>query len=339
MAMIRKRGSQQWQAAIRKKGYPQQSKTFPTRAEAEAWAAVIESEMVRGVFVSRTIAEQTTLDDVLKQYETDVAPTHKGFSSERYRIRYLRGLPLAKRTIASLQPKDFADYRDRRLLTVMPATVERELTQLQQVIEHARREWGVSLPENPVRIVKRPRYNNERNRRLTMEEESILMKALNPSERNGDGTFSAGVQNIWLKPAVILALETAMRQGEIVSLRWRHVDLEKGTAYLPDTKNGKPRTVPLSQKARDTLEALPKSIDGRVFPITANALKLSWQRVIKRVNLGDLHFHDLRHEATSRLAKKVPNIIELAAITGHRDVNMLRRYYHVSAEELAKKIA
>ncbi|EQD71400.1 phage integrase family protein [mine drainage metagenome] len=123
-----------------------------------------------------------------------------------------------------------------------------------------------------------------------------------------------------------------------------NVDLKARTAYLSDTKNGESRTVPLSSRAAALLEVLQRGaeskggIDGRVFPITAQAVKLAWMRACKRAGLEDLHFHDLRHEATSRLAEKLPNLIELAAVTGHKDLRMLKRYYHLRATDLAKKL-
>jgi integrase len=130
-----------------------------------------------------------------------------------------------------------------------------------------------------------------------------------------------------------------MRRGELLALQWKHIDLVKRVAFLPMTKNGESRTVPLSRNAVAVLQGLPRSIDGVVFPITANAVKLAFVRAVNACKLVDLHFHDLRHTATSRLAEKLPNIIELSRVTGHKDVRMLSRYYHVTAEALALKIA
>ncbi len=145
-------------------------------------------------------------------------------------------------------------------------------------------------------------------------------------------------RNRWIKPLAHLALETAMRQGELLSLRWDNIDLQRRVAYLPETKNGSPRAVPLSSRAIEILQSLPRSLDGRVFPVTANALKLAWAHAVKRAGLDNLRFHDLRHEATSRLAERLPNVIELPAVTGHKDLRMLKRYYHPRAEDLAKKL-
>jgi integrase len=163
------------------------------------------------------------------------------------------------------------------------------------------------------------------------------MVELTPAERLSNGRWSKGIRNIWIKPLVLLALETAMRRGELLALRWGHIDLAKQTAYLPLTKNGFSRTVPLSRAAVKLLQALPRAIDGKVFPLTPNAVKQAWERARARAGLTDLHFHDLRHEATSRLAERL-NVLELASVTGHRDLRMLQRYTHLSPESLASKI-
>jgi integrase len=146
------------------------------------------------------------------------------------------------------------------------------------------------------------------------------------------------VRNPWVKPAVQLALETAMRRGELLSLQWQDIDVAKRVAHLHVTKNGCTRDVPLSLKACEVLAGLPRSIDGSVFPVTTEAFKQAFSRACLNAKIADLHFHDLRHEATSRLAQRLPNVIELAAVTGHYDLKMLQRYYHVSASDLARKI-
>jgi integrase len=130
-----------------------------------------------------------------------------------------------------------------------------------------------------------------------------------------------------------------MRRGEILGLRWECIDFTKRTAFLPLTKNGETRVVPLSTKAIETLQALPRSIDGRVLPINYAALETCFKRACDRAELSDLRIHDLRHTAATRLANKLPNILELSAVTGHKSLAMLKRYYHPNAELLAQKIA
>ena len=149
----------------------------------------------------------------------------------------------------------------------------------------------------------------------------------------------ADARNPFLLPAVILAIETAMRQGELISLNWKHINLKKRTAFLPDTKNGESRGVPLSTTAADILRSLPRSINDQVFPgVTGEAVKRAFIRACRRAHIEDFHFHDLRHEATSRLFEKGLNAIEVASITGHKTLQMLKRYTHLRTEDLVKKL-
>lgn len=338
MSVIRNRGDFQFQAIVRRRGYEEQSRTFTTKKEAQSWAINIESEMVRGVFVSRVEAERTMLCEVIERYIREVCPKHKGCYSETLRLRALARLPLGRRFMASLKPLDFARYRDTRLAIRKPATVQRELALFSAVIEVGRKEWGLNI-QNPISMISKPTVKNERDRRLSTHEEALLMAEFDKDTREANGQLAAGgVRNIWIKPLVLLALETAMRRGELLSLRWENLDLVKQVAFLPDTKNGDSRSVPLSKAALKVLQGLPRSIDGRVFATTADAVKKAFSRAVERAGLVDFHFHDTRHEATTRLGRKLPNIIELAKVTGHRDVNILKRYYNITAEELAFKI-
>ena len=183
------------------------------------------------------------------------------------------------------------------------------------------------MPENPVKRVRRPPSPKSRNRRLVADEAQRLVEAC------------ADARNPFLLPAVILAIETAMRQGELISLNWKHINLKKRTAFLPDTKNGESRGVPLSTTAADILRSLPRSINDQVFPgVTGEAVKRAFIRACRRAHIEDFHFHDLRHEATSRLFEKGLNAIEVASITGHKTLQMLKRYTHLRTEDLVKKL-
>jgi len=129
-----------------------------------------------------------------------------------------------------------------------------------------------------------------------------------------------------------------MRRGELLSIEWSDVDLDRRTIHLENTKNGSPRTVPLSTRALEICTTIPRDISGRVFPIHKQAVRGLWLRACKRANIENLHFHDLRHEATSRFFEKGLNVMEVAAITGHKDLRMLQRHTHLRAEDLAKKL-
>ncbi len=222
-------------------------------------------------------------------------------------------------------------------------------------INVARKEWGIHI-ENPVAIIRRPPSPKARERRLSDEERTWLIEELTPQGRYEDGTLSDRTRNPWIRPVVLFALETAMRLSEILSLHWENVSIKGKKATLPDTKNGSTRDVPLSSRALAVLIGLPQSLDGRVFPVTDNAVKLAFRRAVARAReryletcqaehkkpikdfLLDFHFHDLRHEATTMLAGYLNNVLELAAVTGHKDLRMLKRYYHPKAEDLAEKL-
>jgi len=326
MASIRRRGDK-WQARVVRKGFPDEVKTFSTRQDAERWARSVESEMDKGSYLDRSEAESTTLRDIIERYIADVCPSKRGGHDESIRLRATCRTNLAKLSMVALTPMKVAAFRDERLKKVKPSTVIRELAYLSSIINHARREWGINIT-NPVASVRKPPAPQGRDRILLPDERARLLAALAPTGR----------RNTWLLPATILSLETAMRRGELLSLRWTNIDLQNQTAFLPMTKNGTARTVPLSSAAVNLLRDLPHCIDGRVFPIEAAALHAAFKKACIRAGLVDFHWHDLRHTAITKMAIKLPNLIELAAVSGHQSLAMLKRYYHPSAASLAEKL-
>lgn len=357
MATFEQRESGWWQAKIRRKGHPAQSRSFARKVDAEAWARGIENEMDRGIFVSRAEAESTTLKEALERYQREVTPRKRGAAVEEYRIKALLALPLAARTLAGIRGAEAAKLRDTELARgLSPSTVMKTLALLSHLFETARKEWGIEV-DNPVKKISKPKVDNARQRRLSEEEERYLLAAL---DEPGDAVkvTEGDRRNEWTPKVARWAVETAMRQGEILALDWRHVDLDKRTAHLPETKNGTARTVPLSSAAVALIKGdgkVAKMRKGKVFPTTASAIKQSFSRAVARGRrnyvadceaagvepldglLVDLTFHDLRHEATSRLAERL-QMHELMRVTGHKDTRMLARYYHPRAEDLAKKL-
>lgn len=233
MANIRKLG-QSWQARIRRRGFPDETKSFPTKAEAERWARSIEGEMDRGEFVSRTEAEQTTFGQVIQRYMETITPKKRGHVEETIRLTATLRHRIAKLSMANLTPQAIADYRDDRLSTCKANTVIRDLAVLSSIINHARREWGFAL-QNPVEMIRKPTMPPGRDRVLSPSEETRLLHELAPTGR----------RNPIMQPLVIVAIETAMRRGELLSLQWEHVHLERRVIFLPLTKNGQSRYVPL----------------------------------------------------------------------------------------------
>ncbi|EMC9823747.1 tyrosine-type recombinase/integrase [Klebsiella aerogenes] len=356
MATIRKRGNYQWEAQIRKRGFPSQTKTFNTKVEAEAWAKMIESEMARGVWLSRSEAESTTLYEALTRYEKEIVPDKKGAVQDRSLVRILKGTQLAKNYMASIRSADVAKLRDEWLKIYAPATVLRRLALLSHVFNVSRKEWGMESLLNPVEAIRKPQPKNSRTRRLgalpVVSEKTGVTSGKEIA--NEIEHIIAATHSLVLPAIILLALETAMRRSEIAELRWRFIDLDRRVAHLPDTKNGNARDVPLSTKAITILSSLKehsKPAADKVFDMRADAITRAFDRAVKRAReryektnslcdesfLKDLRFHDLRHEATSRLAEIFP-MHELTKITGHKDPRMLMRYYHPKAEDLALKL-
>lgn len=329
MPTIRKRtgvdGKISYHVQIRKRGYPTQTATFSKLAAAEAWAKDIESEMQRGVFVPRSEAEKTLVSQALDRYELEVLPSKRGEKADKSRLKTLRDAFGVFR-MANLTSTQIAQFRDQRLKIVSPQSVIHEINLLNRVLKTATMDWGIALPSGlPTAQVRKPAKPRGRNRRVTPEEIEKILATSGSKE---------------LQAIVTLAVETAMRRSELAALEWENIDLKKRIAHLPKTKTDVPRDVPLSKAAVKALKELPVKMQGRVFSLQAESMSQAFERacMAHRANIADLHFHDLRHEATSRLFEKGLNVMEVAAITGHKTLEMLKRYTHLRAEDLAKKL-
>lgn len=328
MASIRNRNGV-WQARVIRKGFAPVTKSFTTRHEAERWARQIETQIDQGRFVSAVEAERTTFGELIGRYMQEVTPTMRGAKEDLIRLGAMQRNALCKLSMTALTTARIAEYRDQRLKQVSAGTVIRELAYISSIINHARREWDINI-ENPVRLVRKPLSPQSRSRTLSEAEKVRILDALTPRPTRRVSS--------WMKPLVEFALESAMRRGEMLALKWINVDLVNRIAYLPVTKNGEARTVPLSSKAIEILEDLPRDIKGSIFPIEAQTVAAAFMKATKRAVVADFHFHDLRHTAITNLSQKLPNLIELAAVSGHKSLTMLKRYYHPSAIELAKKL-
>lgn len=336
MASIRRRGNK-WQARIQRRGHREVLKTFTARSDAERWARGVERDLDLGAYRPRSTGTSIPLKALLIRYSTEVSPQKRGGTMEAIRLKAMAARPIGEHPVGALTAIEIARYRDQRLGTVSGSTVNRDLDDLSAVLGHAQREWGICV-SNEVKNVRRPRKAPPRNRVLSAAEEELLLHALDPKPRTPLGEFTSDCRNAWLKPIVQLAIFTAMRRSELLSLMWGDIDLDRRTANLAITKNGDRRTVPLSTSAVTLLRGLAPSRCGRLFPVSANAVQKAFSRAAARAGLADFRFHDLRHTATTRLSQSLPNLIELAAVTGHRDLKMLQRYYHPDPEALAHKI-
>ena len=312
---------------IRRKGYTPISRSFPTKAEAEAWAQDEDRKrtsprMKRELLDPRYVK----LGDVLERYLKEVTAHKISRETEHYRIAKIVRAPIAELSLFELTASAIAHFRDDRLKTVKAATVCRELHLIKQALNIAKREWGYNLEENVAEAVRYPKIRNARNRRVADREIDDLIRALLEIDRRD------------IVAVIRFALETAMRRGEILTLEWRHIDMRRRTAHLPRTKNGYARTVPLTNGALDVMRGVQN--DSRlVFNVTSDSLKMCWRRIMIKTEIEDLHFHDFRHEAISRLFELGLSMPEVALISGHRDPRMLMRYTHLVPYQLAQKLA
>lgn len=282
--------------------------------------------MVRGIWRNRVEAESTTLREALERYLVEVSPLKKSHKQESYRVTDWKQRPIAQRYLASIRGKDVADtVREMQSEGKSANTISLHLAILSHLFTIARKEWGMESLVNPVELVRKPKKPQGRDRRLVDDEEQRLLDACRAT-------------NPELAHIVTIAIETAMRQGEIIGMTWDLVDLKRHTVTLLTTKNGSKRIVPLSNTAVGTLQGMPRRMDGRVWTYTQDGLKSSWIKAVKRTAIDDLTFHDLRHEATSRLFEKGFNPMEVSSITGHKNMQMLKRYTHLKAEDLAKRM-
>ncbi len=326
MATFRKRGPYQWEARIRKKGYPTTCKTFDTKADAEAWAKDVETNMNKSLFVSSKEAEQYTLRECLERYIKEYIPRLKHSKREVDRARALQGRAIAHRVMATIRSKDIADFRrEREEEGVSGNTIRLDFALLSKLFNYARSDWGMESLQNPVQLAAKSKPAKGRDRRLENDEEEQVLKAAR-------APFDSIIR---------FALETAMRREEIAALQWKNVNVKGRYVYLPETKNEEARTVPLSPAALDVLRKLPRP-DGAelVFGVDKEAITHFMKVIRAKTGIENLRFHDFRHEATSRFFERTDlDVMEIKAITGHKTLQMLARYTHLRTARLADRLA
>lgn len=326
---------------VRKRGWPAVIKTFRTKRDAQDWARRTEDEMVHGVYIDRASSERMLLKSALKRYAAEVIPTKRLSTARREKpARDNLNAVLGHYSLAALSPDIVAGYRDRRLADGLSAsTVRLELALLSHLFTVAIKEWRIELVYNPVANIRKPAPHRGRDRRLGAEEEKKLLAACDKHS------------NPMLGQIVRVALHTGMRAGEIHSLRRSQINLLKRVVTLTESKNGSTRTVPLSNAA---LAALRTALANPIRPIDTDLVffgepgrdgqrrpfefRPAWYRALTSAEISGLRFHDLRHEAVSRLVEAGLADQEVAAISGHKSMQMLRRYTHLRAEDLVHRL-
>lgn len=333
-------GNVSWQVRIRRRGAPAVSRTFARKADAQAWADMSETALRAGELVGSD-ADHMTLGEALDRYAREVTPLKKSSEQEFKRIVAWQRHPLAAYALSRLRGSDFATYRDeRRADGKAENTIRLDLALISHLFRVAQTDWGFEGLRNPIRSLRMPGNSTPRDRRLWPDEEAALLPEL-------------AKLNPYLRPLVELALETAMRRGELLGLTWQDVDLQRRVAHLADTKNGTPRDVPLSTRAVEIIKALPAPIDRAVeiiqplpapidrprpmFPLKPDQVTRLFATACGRAGIEGVVFHTLRHEAVTRLCARLP-MHEAMRVSGHKTPSMLSRYYHPRAEDLAAKL-
>ncbi len=349
MATYQKRG-RRWRAIIRLRNH-YETETFSTKGEAQVWATAVEAAILAGE--RGDVPPNKTFGDLLLRYAKEVSSTKRGERWERVRIeRLVLGRPdedppvlpdpLASVPLQSLSATDIAAWRDRRSREVSAGAVRRDWTLLSHACTVAVREWRW-LRSHPMENVRRPAPPRPRDRIFTDNEIERILFALGYSRSNQPATMTARVG-----AAFAFALETAMRAGEIVGMRWSDVD--RGARYVSITGEvsgaGKTaaarRDVPLSSAALAIIDQLagpePADPDKSVFGISSTqTLDALFRKAKARALVEGATFHDSRHTAITRLAGRL-DVLALARMVGHRDLRMLQVYFNESASDLAKRL-
>lgn len=326
MASFRKSGNG-WRAEIAKKGI-RESRTFPTKREAQEWAATREAE-ITNMRAGKVI--RWTLREVLDRYIAEVSPKKASGDKEILRLRAVQRDEIADMVMQDIGPTDLAAWRDRRLKCVKPSSVLREIGSLRAVWKQAKKgEWGY-VDHDPWAEVTKPQESPPRDVLFQDWQVDRIIQAL--------GYAGGTPQNRRQEAAValLLSLETAMRAGEIIAMRWEDVALEKRIVRLPKTKNGDARDVPLSKKAVALIEHMKGLDPERVFTLSSALLDNYYRQGRDLAGIVGPTFHDARATALTRLSKKL-DILELAKMVGHRDPRSLMIYYRQSATEIAAKL-
>ncbi|MDC0993176.1 site-specific integrase [Alphaproteobacteria bacterium] len=318
MANIRKRGDK-WQVQVRRQGFPSRTQSFCRQEEAKAWGRAQELAMDRkeaGVYHPPT----QTLASILSRYLAEITPTKKSYASETRRLNRLLRDPISKYRICELSPEVLAKFRDRRVLDGLRASGY-DLQLIRHALNIAAAEWGLGLKQNPVNVIRMPPKPRSRERRLKPGEYELLVRHARQS-------------NSWyMEPLIILAVDTGMRLGEMLKLKWEDWDVAEQTLLLRDTKNGSDRLIPVNKRVSALIKSLPLKAE-RIVPTNYESVKSAWVRLRFRTGLQGLRFHDLRHEAISRWFEQGLTIPEAAILSGHKTKISLLAYAHASQSRI-----
>lgn len=307
------------------------SKTLSNKQKAKSWARDRESELSKQ---DGTIDCTKTFGDLFKRYADKISSQKEGAHWEQVRLNMFlkKYKALCNIKLVKSKREDLEDWVDLRIKNVKPSTVNRELNLISHTLTCARRwRW---IAHNPMADLQRPKNPPARFRRISEREIKEICFVLGYRE---DTELTR--KREFVAVAFLFAIETAMRAGEICSITRSNINRDARVAHLDKTKNGDQRDVPLSERALALLDRLPELTkdDEPVFQLKSGSLSTIFRTHRQKTDIQDLVFHDTRHEAITRLADHL-HVLELAAVTGHRNLNELLTYYNKSAGDLAMKL-
>ena len=319
-----------YRATVDRVGFKRTSKTFDNKTDANKWARRLERQNDLGELHDYSEASKLTLGDIIRRYIAEGKHLDKKDVMVKTRLNNLLSDTISDLNLLRLSTKHIAEYRDRVLRVWSPNTFNNHKSLLSVVIDTAITEWGVYIPLNPVRHINRVPIPPARERVLTLHEYDRLMKALQMND------------SIYLKPLVQFCLETACRQGEALSLMRENINWKKKTCTFMATKNKDNRIVALSETAYFILTTLPKTMNGKVFPYkNRDEVNWFWQQALKKAEIDDFVFHDLRRTACTWLFEhKNLSVPEVQMMSGHRDPRVLLNIYtKLDPQKLVEKLA
>lgn len=328
MASIDKRSRRSWRARVRIPGHKDKTRSFNTQVEAQAWARITEAQLRSGVDTVPDAAAEPTLAQALDWYLEQETPRKKGKEQETRRLRAWKARELAKLKLSQLTPMHFVEFRKQREAEGCAGnTIRLDLSLISDLFKTARLDWGMPYLENPIALLRKPKQGKGRDRRLSTDEAARFERALQACPKK------------LVRLAVLFAIHTAARQGEILRLRKADVDFGQRIAIFRDTKNGEDRAVPLSRHALAVLKQLdPYSPSPYMFPVTRTVITRAWRHILRRAGITDFRFHDLRHEATTSLFERGLSTMEVQKVTGHKTLAMLLRYTQMDVGHLVERL-
>ena len=325
MASIYKRNGK-WRVEIRKIGSKGIHKSFIVKDEAIRFARETEVKIEQGLYQDLTLAKTTKLKDVLAQYRDKVSVNKKGYEQERYKINKIIRSDIADKTLSQLTPLVLFEFIEQQKKLYTASTINKSITIINLALNFAERFLGIALNKNPLKFIKRLKESNFIGQVIEPHEEALLLK---------HAEFS---KLYWLKTAIILGIDCGLRRGEILKLKAEDINFKNNTAVLRDTKNGETREIGLSSRAIQELKKLPVSIDGKLFPCKRLDTFSFYYNQLQRWSGVKKRFHDTRHTFASRSATSGWSITEIAVQGGWKQLQVLKRYTHIKAEYLAKKM-